>query len=82
MNDVQLVLLFVYILVALFASAFMLICIANGDGFALLPSEIKELNDVNWFGATVLFIVMLFLVPLVYLYLFLGFIFTSRLPKH
>ena len=82
MNHIQLTLLFVYILIALFASIFMLICIANGDGFALLPNEIKELNDVNWFGATVLFIVMLFLVPLVYLYLFLGFIFTSRLPKH
>jgi hypothetical protein len=82
MEHIQSVLLIIYILVALFASAFMLICIANGDGFALLPNEIKELNDVNWFGATVLFIVMLFLVPLVYLYLFLGFIFTSRLPKH
>ena len=82
MGRVQLVLLFVYILVAFFASVFMLICIANGDRFALLPGEIKELNDVNWFGATVLFTVMLFLVPLVYLYLFLGFIFTSRLPKH
>ena len=82
MDDVSLVLLIIYILVALFMSAFMLICIANGDGFALLPNEIKELNGVNWFGATVLFTVMIFLVPLVYLYLFLGFIFTSRLPKH
>jgi len=82
MEHIQSALLSVYILIALFMSAFMLICIANGDGFALLPNEIKELNDVNWFGATVLFTVMLFLVPLVYLYLFLGFIFTSRLPKH
>mgnify|MGYP000869678542 CR=1 FL=1 len=82
MGRVQSALLSVYILVALFASILMLIYIAKGNRFALLPNEIKELNDVNWFGATVLFIVMLFLVPLVYLYLFLGFIFTSRLPKH
>jgi hypothetical protein len=82
MNHIQLTLLFVYILIALFASIFMLICIAEGNRFALLPNEIKELKDVNWFGAIVLFIVMLFSFPLVYLYLLLGFIFKSRLPKH
>ena len=82
MNHVQSALLSVYILIALFASIFMLIHIAKGDGFALLPSEIKELNDFNWFGAIMLFIVMLFSFPLVYLYLLLGFIFKSRLPKH
>lgn len=82
MNHIQLTLLFVYILIALFASIFMLIYIAEGNRFALLPNEIKELNDVNWFGAIMLFIVMLFSFPLVYLYLLLGLIFTSRLPKH
>ena len=82
MDHVRLAFLFVYILVALLMSIVMLIYIAKGFGFALLPSEIKELNDVNWFGAIMLFIIMLFLSPLVYLYLFLGFIFTSHLPKH
>lgn len=82
MDPVRLAFLFVYILVALLISIVMLIYIAKGFGFALLPSEIKELNDVNWFGAIMLFIIMLFLSPLVYLYLFLGFIFTSHLPKH
>jgi hypothetical protein len=82
MNHVSLAFLFVYIFISLFASVSLLICIAKGDGFTLLPSEIKELNDVNWFGAIMLFIVLLFLFPLVYLYLLLGFIFTSHLPKH
>lgn len=82
MNYVQLVVLVGYIIVALLMSIFMFTYIAKGFGFALLPSEIKELNDVNWFGAIMLFIIALFLFPLVYLYLFLGFIFTSHLPKH
>lgn len=82
MYHVQLALLVVYIIVALSSSIYMFISIAEGYGFALLPSEIKELNDVNWFGAIMLFIIDLLFFPLVYLYLFLGFIFTSHLPKH
>lgn len=82
MEYVPLALLVAYITVALLMSIITIIDIAKGYGFALLPGEIKKLNDVNWFGAIMSFIIMLFFFPLVYLYLFLGFIFTSHLPRH
>lgn len=59
-------------------SLYMLHDMSNGNGFALLPNEIHDSNDITWFGAIILFTLELIIVPFVYLCGLLKLIFVGR----
>ena len=59
-------------------SIYVLLQMANGIGSALLPNEIHDSNDITWFGAIVVFMLELILIPFVYLCGLLKLIFVGR----
>jgi hypothetical protein len=67
MHLVVIVILLVLGLLQISSSLAMLIGIAKGDGWALLPSEIKDLTHFTWFGTILTFIALVIAVPYVYI---------------
>lgn len=44
----------------------------------ITPMDIHDSNDITWFGAIVLFIIWFMLVPFLYLFTLLKWLFTGR----
>lgn len=70
-----------YIIITATLSILIFVSMADGYRFALFPGEIKEMDDLTWVGAIIIFIIELILIPFVYLYALVYFIFKGKFPQ-
>lgn len=78
MHPVLLVILVVLGSLQIAVSLVVITGMLEGDGWALLPADIRTLNDLTWFGAIFLFILLILIIPYVYLWGLLRLIFKGE----